>query len=130
MNSGLRTGLMVAVVALTFVSAVQGADIEWTSEPVDGIDVTNPPIPNADVQLILDDDSVEADFGVGGAAALPEGRVGEEVLLAGFEVVVHFGQDDGQVEGGGRDIRTARLLPVGSGETRTNQRRSGQRRPK
>lgn len=69
MNGGLSTALMVTVVALTFVSVVQGADVEWTLEPVDGIDVTNPPIPNADVQLILDDDSVEADFGVGGAGA-------------------------------------------------------------
>jgi hypothetical protein len=60
---------MVAVVALTFVPTIRGAGFEWIFEPTDGIDATNPPIPNVDVQLVLDDDSVEGDFGVGGATA-------------------------------------------------------------
>lgn len=69
MNSGLRTGLVVAVVALTFVPAIQGADVEWNFDRTEGVDATIPPIPDADVQLILDDDSVEGDFGVGGATS-------------------------------------------------------------
>jgi hypothetical protein len=68
-NSMLRTGLVVAVVVLTFVPAIRGADFEWVFEPIDAVEVTNPPIPNVDVQLIVDDDSVEGDFGVGGPVA-------------------------------------------------------------
>ncbi len=45
-NSWLRTGLVVAVVALIFVGTIQGADFEWIFEPIEAVEVTNPPIPN------------------------------------------------------------------------------------
>lgn len=69
MNSWLRTRLVVTVVALTFVPTIQAADFEWVFEPIEAVDATNPPIPNVDVQLMVDDDSVEGDFGVGGSVA-------------------------------------------------------------
>lgn len=65
----LRTVLVVAVVALTLVPSIRAADFEWVFEPIDAVEATNPPIPNVDVQLMVDDDSVEGNFGVGGAVA-------------------------------------------------------------
>lgn len=69
MNRILKTGLVVAVVALAFAPSIRGADFEWQFNPIDAVEVTNPPIPNVDVQLMVDDDSVEGDFGVGGSLA-------------------------------------------------------------
>lgn len=67
-----RSARLSWVITAAFVIAVASAgtplsadELEWVFDPVDQVDVTNPPLPPYPIQMILDDDTPDGVFGVG-----------------------------------------------------------------